>query len=122
MVESALVFLVLSILLAGIMELGVVGFASNAVAFAAHRAARYGSVRGGASGHPATVAEIQSTAAAYAAPLNASNLNVSVSWIPNNQPGNSVQVTVAYTIRPAVLPLSATPLVLRSTARSRIVQ
>ena len=121
-VESALVFLVFAVLVAGIMELGVIGFASNSVAFAAHRAARFGSMRGSSSGHPATIADIQASATSYASPLNPSNVQVSVTWLPNNQPGSSVQVTVAFAVRPAVLPLSATPLTLRSTARARIVQ
>jgi Flp pilus assembly protein TadG len=122
MVESALVFLVFAVLIAGILELGVIGFAGSSVAFAAHRAARFGSVRGSASGHPASVSDIQASATAYAAPLNPANVQVSVTWLPNNEPGSSVQVTVAFAIRPAVLPLSATPLTLRSTARARIVQ
>ncbi len=122
LVEGALVFLVFAVLMAGIMELGVVGFAVNAVTFSAHRAARFGSLRGGASGRPATISDIQASATSYAAPLNASNLRVDVDWLPNNQPGSSVQVTVSYSIRPAVLPLSATSLTLQSTARARIVQ
>jgi Flp pilus assembly protein TadG len=122
MIESALVFMVFAVMMAGIMELGVIGFAGNSVAFAAHRAARFGSLRGAASGHPATVADIQASATAYAAPLNPANVQVSVTWLPDNQPGSSVQVTVAFAIQPAVLPISATPLTLRSTARARIVQ
>lgn len=122
LVEGALVFLALAVLLAGVMELGVVGFAANTVTFAAHRAARFGSLRGGASAHPATISEIQASAASYAAPLNASNLQVYVNWLPDNQPGSSVQVTVSYSIRPAVLPLSAAALTLQGVARARIVQ
>jgi Flp pilus assembly protein TadG len=122
MIESALVFMVLAVVMAGIMELGVIGFAGNSVAFAAHRAARFGSLRGGASGRPASISDIQASATSYAAPLNPANVQVTVTWLPDNQPGSSVQVTVAFAIRPAVLPLSATPLTLRSTARARIVQ
>jgi Flp pilus assembly protein TadG len=122
LVEGALVFLVFAVMMAGIMELGVVGFAANSVSFAAHRAARFGSLRGSASGRPATIPDIQANATAAAAPLNTSNLNVAVTWLPDNQPGSSVQVTVSYAIRPAVLPLSATPLTLQSVARARIVQ
>jgi Flp pilus assembly protein TadG len=122
MIEGALVFMVFAVLVAGIMELGVIGFAANAVTFAAHRAARFASLRGSNSGHAATVADIQATAIAYAAPLNSANLTVSVSWVPNNQPGNSVQVRVAYSIRPSVLPLSAGAMTLQATARARIVQ
>jgi Flp pilus assembly protein TadG len=122
LVEGALVFLVFAILMAGIMELGVVGFAANSVAYAAHRAARFGALRGSTSGHPAAVSDIQSAATAAAAPLNPANLTVGVQWLPNNQPGNSVQVTVSYAIRPAVLPLSRSPLTFQSVARARISQ
>ena len=122
LVESALVMLVFGVLIAGIMEVGVIGFAANAVTFAAHRAARFGSLRGSTSGHAATSDDIKASAASYAAPLNAGNLTVAVSWVPNNQPGSSVQVTVSYVLRPVVLPLSAHLLTLESTARERITQ
>lgn len=122
MIEGALVFMVFAVLVAAIMELGVIGFAANAVTFAAHRAARQGSLRGSTSGHSAAAAEIQAMATAYATPLNASNLSVQVSWLPDNHPGSSVQVTVAYAIRPSILPISAKALTLRTTARARIVQ
>jgi hypothetical protein len=47
---------------------------------------------------------------------------VNVTWVPDNNPGSSVQVTVAYDLRPAVLPLSAHFLTLQTTARQRIAQ
>jgi Flp pilus assembly protein TadG len=122
LVEGALVFLVFGVLIAGIMEVGIVGFAANSVTFAAHRAARFGSLRGSSSGHAATESDIQASAAGYAAPLNPANLTVIVTWAPDNNPGSSVEVTVAYELRPAVLPLSAHFLTLRSTARQRITQ
>jgi Flp pilus assembly protein TadG len=122
LVEGALVFLVFAILMVGIMELGVVGFAANSVAYAAHRAARFGALRGSTSGHPAVVTDIQTSARSAAAPLNPSNLNVGVQWLPNNQPGSSVQVTVSYSFRPALLPISRTALTLQSVARARIAQ
>ena len=122
LVESALVFLVFAVLIAGIMEVGIVGFAVNAITFAAHRAARFASVSGSASGHAAASSDVQASAVSYAAPLNPTNLSVVVTWLPDNQPGSSVQVTVTYLLRPAVLPLSSTVLTLQSTARHRIVQ
>jgi Flp pilus assembly protein TadG len=122
MIEGALVFMVFAILVAGIMELGVLGFAANAVTFAAHRAARFASLRGSTSGHVATAADIRAVANSYASPLSSSSLTVDVTWLPNNAPGNSVEVAVTYTVRPTVLPLAAHPLSLRSTARQRIVQ
>ena len=122
MVEGALVFLVFGVLMAGIFELGIVGFAANSVSFAAHRGARFASVRGSTSGRAATLDEIRASAKASAAPLNLSNLNVDITWLPDNQPGSSVQVTVSYAILPGLAPLSAGALTLRSTARARIVQ
>ena len=122
LVEGALVFLVFAVLVAGIMELGVVGFAGNAVTYAAHRAARFGSLRGSGSGHAATIADIQASATACAAPLSPSNLTVTVTWLPDNHPGSTVQVTVTYAIKPSVLPLDAHLLTLQSTARQRIAQ
>ncbi len=122
LVEGALAFLVFALLVAGILDLGLVGFAGNAVTFAAHRAARYASLRGSTSGHAASAADIESSAIGYASPLNPANLSVTVRWLPDNTPGSSVEVTVAYSIRPAVLSRPDHPLSLQSTARQRIVQ
>jgi len=122
LIESALAFSSFAILLAGIMELGFAGFASDAVTFAAQRAARFASVRGSASGHAATTADIQSTARQYAAPLAPASLTVNVSWSPNNNPGSTVTVTVSCSIRPSLLPLSAVPLNLQSRAAALIIQ
>lgn len=122
LVESALAMLVLGILIAGIMELGLAGLISNTVAFAAQRAARYASVRGSGSGHPAAVADIQATAQAYAAPLSPGSLTVTVTWTPNNNPGSTVLVTVAYAIKPSLLPVDGGILTLQNSARQTITQ
>ena len=122
MIESALALMVLAILMAGIMELGLVGLISNSVAFAAQRATRYASVRGSSSGHPATVADIQATALSYASPLDTAALTVTVTWTPNNNPGSTVLVKVSYAIKPLVMPLDSGVLTLQSTARQTITQ
>ena len=122
MIESALAMMVLAILMAGIMELGLTGLISNSVAFAAQRAARYASVRGTGSGHPASVADIQATAQSYAAPLSSSALTVTVSWTPNNNPGSTVLVRVSFDFKPSLLPLSKGVLTLQSSARQTITQ
>ena len=114
--------LVYAVLMAGIMELGVVGFAVNSVSFAAHRAARYASVRGSASGSPATAAQITTSAQGYAAPLSSAALTVAVSWSPNNNPGSTVQVKVSYNFTPTFLPVDAKTLTIQTTAREMIAQ
>ena len=121
-IESALVLLVYAVLMAGVMELGVIGFAVNSVSFAAHRAARFASLRGNGSGHPATAADIQASATGYAAPLSGEALTVAVTWTPDNHPGSTVQVKVSYNFKPAMLPVSAGALTLQTTAREMIAQ
>ena len=122
LVESALALLVFAVLVAGIMELGLVLFVSNSIAFAAQRAARYASMRGARSGHPATGSEVRDNALSYAGPLSTGALSVAVTWTPDNTPGSTVQVKVSCAIRPLLLPLSAGVLNLESTARQSIVQ
>lgn len=122
LVESAFAVVAFAILLAGIMEIAFLGFAANTLTFAAQRAARYAAVCGSASGHAATAAAVQAVAQADAAPLVTGNLTVNVTWAPDNNPGSTVQVQVAYSITPGILPLSAGALTLRSTARATIVQ
>ena len=122
MIEGALAMMVFAVILAAIMELGFTGFVSNSVAFAAERAARYASVRGSTSGHPAAVADIQATAQSYAAPLSSSALTVNVTWSPNNHPGSTVQVQVCYSIAPLLLPISSHGMTLQSTASQTITQ
>ena len=122
LIESAMALTSWSILMAGIMELGFTGLVANSVSFAAQRAARYASVRGSASGHAASAADIQAIATQSAAPIGAGLLTVTVTWTPNNSPGSTVQVRVSCSIRPALLPLSATPLNLQATAAQLVVQ
>jgi Flp pilus assembly protein TadG len=122
MVESALVLLVFAILFAALMEFGFTGFVANSVSFAAQRAARYAAVRGSGSGHPASAAEIQTVAKEYAAPLNDRSLIVTVTWTPDNRPGSSVRVQVAYEFRPSLMPVSASVLTLQGTASQIITQ
>lgn len=122
LVESAFALLAFATLLAGIAEIGLIGFAANTLSFAAQRAARYAAVCGSASGHAANAAAVQAVAQADAAPLAAGALTVNVSWTPDNHPGSTVQVQVRYSITPDLLPVSAHGLTLQSTARATIVQ
>lgn len=122
MVEGALTLLVFGVLIAGTMQLGLVGAISNSISFAAQRAARYASVRGGTSGHPATVADIQSIGRQYATPFNGTALTVNVTWSPDNNPGSRVTVKVAYNLTPSLLPIAKGALNMQATASQSIVQ
>lgn len=122
LIESTLVLLSFAVLLGGIMEVGFTGMVSNSVSFAAQRAARYASVRGSASGHAATAANIQAIAQQYASPLSSSGLTVTVTWTPNNNPGSTVQVQVSYAITPTILPLDGSAFTLTGTSSQLIAQ
>jgi Flp pilus assembly protein TadG len=122
LLESALVFSVFLILLAGIMEFAVVGFAFNSVTFAAHRAARFATLRGSASGHPASLADVQAEAQACIHALDPAAVTVTVTWSPDNHPGSSVDVIVTYGLTSGLVPVSAGVLTLKSHSSQIILQ
>jgi Flp pilus assembly protein TadG len=122
MLEGALVMTTFVTLLIGAMDFGRLGFAYNSVTYAAHQAARFAATNGSASGHAATVSAIQANADSNLVGLSASNLTVSVTWTPNNNPGSQVQVVVSYGFKPLLVPISASNLTLKSTAVDTITQ
>jgi Flp pilus assembly protein TadG len=122
LVESTFALASFAVLLAGIMEIGFTGFVANSLTFAAQFAARYASLCGSASGHPATTANVQAVAQSYAAPLTAGSVTVNVTWTPDNNPGSTVEVQVLYSFKPSIMPLDGGVLTLQSTARRTIVQ
>jgi Flp pilus assembly protein TadG len=122
LVESALALASFAVLVAGIMELGFAGFAANSISFAAQRAARFASVRGSASGHAASVTDVQAVAQQYAAPLSAGAMTVDVSWSPDKSPGSTVEVRVSYSFAREMMPVASRVLRFQSTARQVIVQ
>jgi Flp pilus assembly protein TadG len=122
LLESALVFSVFLILLAGIMEFAVVGFAFNSVTFAAHRAARFATLRGSSSGHPASLSDVQAEAQACIHALDPAAVTVTVTWSPDNHPGSSVDVIVTYGLKSGLVPVSAGVLTLKSHSSQIILQ
>lgn len=122
LVESAIVTTTFLILLSGIMQFALIGFAYNSVCFAAHRAARYAAVHGTASGHTALTADVQAEALSYITCLDTTALTVTPTWTPDKNPGSTVQVVVAYQLKPFLVPVSATALTLESTTKQLIVQ
>jgi Flp pilus assembly protein TadG len=122
MLEPALVTSLFLVLLMGITDFGRMGFAFNSVAFAAHRAARWATTRGSASGHAATAAAVQAEAEANVTALDNTQLTVGVTWTPNNNPGSTVQVQVTYKFKTLLIPISSTALTLKSTSTQIITQ
>jgi hypothetical protein len=113
MVETALALLIFIVLVSGIMQLGLGGAISNCVSFSAQEVARWASMRGSSSGHAVSTTDIMSIAQLYATPSNTGALSVTLTWSPDNKPGSSVTVQVAYLLGLSFLPISSTPLNVR---------
>jgi Flp pilus assembly protein TadG len=122
LVESALAATVFLLLLVAIMECGRLGFAYSSVSFAAHRAARFASLRGSTSGHPASAADVRAQVVSLVAALDTAALTVNTTWTPDNQPGSTVAVTVRYGFQPLLIPLSANLITVATTSRQLIAQ
>jgi Flp pilus assembly protein TadG len=122
MIESAMAASVFLLLVVGILEGGRLGFACNSVSYAAHRAARFAAVRGSASGHPVTAADVTAEARALVVALDPANFSVTTVWTPDNHPGSTVRVTVSYGFRTLLIPMSANLMTLATTSGQRITQ
>jgi len=122
LIESSIVAVVFLLLLTGIMEFGRLGLAYNEVSFAAQCAARYAAVRGSSSGHPAGASDVLAAAKVYTGALDNSKVTVSTTWLPDNNPGSTVQVKVSYNFATVLVPLTATTLPVQTTARAMITQ
>ena len=121
-VEVALILLPFLFLIFGIIEFGVVTRANNFVAYAAREGTRYASVRGADSGAPASASQISNFVKGQAVGLNASNLTVATTWVPDNKRGSSVRVQVSYSM-PGVTGLILPGIIrVRSTSQTVIYQ
>jgi Flp pilus assembly protein TadG len=122
LVESALVLSVFLLFTFGIMDFGRLLYAYNFCSFAARDATRYASVRGSTSGSPATSSTIQTFVTGLAVGLTSSSLTVTTSWSPDNTPGSTVTVKVAYAYAPMVKMILASTLNVASQSKATIMQ
>jgi Flp pilus assembly protein TadG len=100
LVESGLTVVIFMFLIFGIMEFCRAVWAYNLLSHAAREATRYAMARGSTTPHPATVADITNIVNSEAVGLNPADVQVNVSWIPNNKPGSSVKVALQYSFSP----------------------
>jgi Flp pilus assembly protein TadG len=100
--ESALIYPVVFVLILGLIIGGLGVFRYQEVAWLAREATRYASVHGTQyakiTGKPvATDVDVYNNAiAAKVVCLNLSQLSYAVTWTPNNSPGSTVSVMVSY--------------------------
>lgn len=97
MVEFALVALVLSFMLLGIIEFGLAAWQKNSVAADVREGTRYAVVRGTSSGRVATTESV-ATYVRTRTSLDTAGLRVYTTWSPNKRPGSVVTVRVAHNV------------------------
>lgn len=120
--EFAMVILGILTLIFGIMQGAAAVSAHNFVTYAARDAARYAMVRGANSPQPVTATDVRNFVLAEAQGINTQAVTVTTTWTPNNNPGNTVKVKVAYTFAPLARIASNVTLSLSSTSQMVISQ
>ena len=120
--EFALVALGMLILIFAIMQGASAVSANNFVINAARDAARYAMVHGANSPQPATATDVKNFVLAEAQGINTQAVTVTTTWSPNNNPGNTVKVQVAYSFAPIARIASTVTLSLSSTSQMVISQ
>ena len=98
--QSAVEF---AIAISGVLLLGlaIANFAIaisayNFVCYGARDATRYAAVRGATSPTPASSSDVRAFVVSEAAGMDPSQLTVSTTWSPDNQPNSTVAVQVGY--------------------------
>ena len=117
--ELSIALVLFLVLAFGIVDAGRLIYAYNAVSLSAREGVRWAAVRGGASGHAASKADIQSFVQSKTVGVP---VTVDATWLPdgNNQPGSSVVVTVTNDFAP-IAPLPLVPKTIKLSSTSRMV-
>jgi Flp pilus assembly protein TadG len=113
LVEMAVAFPLLVLLLFGVAEFGRAVWLYDTTAHAAREATRYAIVRGGESGRAVTANDIEQYVRGSI--VGVGDAQVTTTWEPDNRPGSAVEVTVRVTFNPALPIMPSLPL--RSTSR-----
>jgi len=121
LVEGALVMLVFLALIFGLMDFGRMVWVYTTIANGAREATRYAMVNGTASGHPASVAQIQAIVPSRSPGLDSSCLTTTVTFNPNQSAGSTVKVSVSYSFTP-LAPYIPGPITLKSSSQMMIYQ
>jgi len=122
MVEGALVMLAFMLILFGILDFGRMVWSYTLVSYGAREGTRYAIVRGTASGHTASVADIKSVAAKSALGLDPNSVNTDVTFNPDQSAGSTVKVVVTYNFSAIAPYIPSGTLALKSTSQRVIYQ
>ncbi len=89
----ASIFITLSF---GIIDFGRMMWLNNTVEHVATEGARYAAVRGSDKASPVGESQVTTYVEDRATGIPAADMNINVTWDPNNNPGGSVTVVVTY--------------------------
>ncbi len=89
----ASIFITLSF---AVIDFGRMMWLNNTVEHAAAEGARYAAVRGSNKASPVNSTQVTTYVQDRATGIPAADMNISVTWAPNNNPGGSVTVLVTY--------------------------
>lgn len=95
-IEFALVAPVLILLTVGTVDVGRLVWSASMLDHMARETTRYASVRGADSLKPATESELEAYVTNRLIGVDPNDVNVSVTWDPNNGSGSTVQVQLGY--------------------------
>jgi Flp pilus assembly protein TadG len=122
LVEGALVFLVLFVMIFGIMDFGRMIWTFTLLSHGAREATRYAMVHGTASGHTASVSQIQGIVTSRMVALSSSSVTSTVTFTPDQNPGSTVKVAVSYNFTPLSPYIPAATIPMKSTSQMVIIQ
>ncbi len=117
LVESALTAIIFLTVLFGVVGFGRAIWAYSWTAHAAREATRYASVRGSKSGQ---APDINTFVTSNMMGLDSAQVTVTHQWLPDNDPGSTVEVTVQYRVTQLVPFIPA--MTVQSTSRMKIAQ
>ena len=89
----ASIFITLSF---AIIDFGRMMWLNNTVEHVAAEGARYAAVRGSDKASPVDVDQVKTYVRDRATGIPAGDMDINVTWVPNNNPGGSVTVLVTY--------------------------
>jgi Flp pilus assembly protein TadG len=120
MVEFAMVIPLGLLLFFTIIQLSLLIYSYSFTAYASRMALRYAEVHGATSITPATAQSLTTYVQGLGFFLNQSNLTVTPTWTPNNQPGNTVSIKVAYSFPLMPIMISGKTIKVSSTTQGII--
>jgi Flp pilus assembly protein TadG len=123
MAEFSLILVPCLLLFFAVMNFALALYCYDFVGYSAQQAARYAIVHGATAAQTVSATDVQNyVKGLVTGVIDTTQLSVSASWSPNNQPGSTVTVTVGYTFKPLSSFISSVNISLSQSAAMVISQ